>query len=314
MILPHQFLLFCLIILHYVQLYVSRIGFEAIPVCATSHQEVLSITDSFEIISNNIITAYSNEKIQQKRNCTATTKTISFKLEIDEHIVAGMMKIRGTGVARTQYLQYLQAIHLKNLMILECEKFLLNLSKKIPSLYDVSEASCSSRRIFPTFSASATPSSSSLSLSRVSSDGNLFSTDLQDSSQIHVLENNYDFPTSLSFTLSPDDNNILLHLLYCKKLAIEYYYDSKRIFLETHLCSESESEIEIDIINSNRVIRNDTIDAPASRLQCVEIIAVQTLPDNSHSFHPWKSNKSSKILLDEKINLELNRKRNISEL
>lgn len=197
-------------------MYVSRLGFEAISLCAASHQEVLSITDSINIILNNIITAYSNEKIQQKRNCTATTKTFAEELYC--------------------------------------------------------------RRIFPSFSASATPSSSSLMLSRVSGDGTLFSTDLQDLYQIHVLENIYDFPTSLPLTLSPDDNKILLHLLYSKKLAIEYYHDSKRIFIETYLCSESES----DIIDSNRVIRNDKIDASASRVKCIEIIAVQTLPGNSH--------------------------------
>lgn len=197
-------------------------------------------------------------------------------------------------------------------MILECKKFLLKLSKNIPSLNDVSEASCSSRRTFPSFSASTTPSSSSLSLSRVSSDGNLLCTDLQDSSLIRVLENIYDFPTSTPLTLSPDDNKILLHLLYCKNLGIEYYHDSRRIFIDSYLCSESNSES--DIINSNRVIRNDKKDASASRLECIELIAVQTLTDNSHSFHPWMPNKSSDILLDETINLALNRKRNISEL
>ena len=287
-------------------MYVSRLGFEVISVCAASHPEVLSITDSFEIISNNIITDYSNQRIQQKRNCASTTtNTIPFKLEIDEHVVAGMERLRGMCVARTRYLQYLQAMHLKNLIILEYEKFLSKLSKNIPSLNDVTPAS--SRRIFPNSSASPSTSSLSQSLSRVSDDGNLFSTELQDMSQIHVLKNLCDFPTSIPLTLSPDDNDILLHLLHCKKLAVEYYHDSKGTFIETYLCSESD-------IHSNIVIRNDKTEASASSLQCIEIIAAKTLPDNLHSFHPWKSNKSSDISLEGKINLELNRKRNISEL
>ena len=286
-------------------MYVSRLGFEAISVCTASHPEELSITDSFEIISNNIITAYSNERIQQKRNCTSTTKTIPFKLEVDEHVMAGMERLRGTCVARTRYLQYLLAIHVKNLIILEYEKFLSKLSKNISSLNDVTLASC--RRIFPNSTASASPTSSP-SLSLVSDDGNSFSTDLkQDMSQINVLKNINNFPTPIPFTLLPDDNEILLHLLCCKKLAIEYYHDSKRTFIETYLCSESD-------IHSNIVIRNDKKEDSASRLECIKIIAVKTLPDNSHSFHPWKSNKSCDISLEGRINLELNRKRNISEL
>ena len=234
------------------------------------------------MVSRKIVAAYSNERIRQKK---CSTETIAFKLEIDEHVVAGMEKVMSTCIARTLYLQYLQAIHVKNLIAVEIEKFLSSLSKNTPCSSVVDIASC--QRVCPTSS----------SVSYVSDNSDLF-IDLSDPS--HVPKSVGD---AIAMSLTASDNEILLHLISCKKLAVKYYQNSKKAFVQTCMCNERNFHY-----NMGETRKED------SSVELIEIITDKIFPFDPQMFHPSKPNRSSNSLSEEKIRLELNRKRSIDEL
>jgi hypothetical protein len=282
---------------------VSRIGFNSISCCAASKTKI-SLTDSFETISEDITRSYSNELIKQKK---CASYKIAIKLEIDEHVVAGMERIQSTCVARTHCLQYLLATYMKDLISLECEKFLSSLSKNVLSSSHTTATSSDQRD-------KNCPSSSSLpSLPHVSKEEDLLVDSADPSNYAAAGQVEVAVATLKSLPGSSDNNNhndhdgndgILLHLICCKKIAVEYCNDSKKLFIETYMrdkCIYSNANMSDTVIN----------DAYQTR---IEFIDGKNLAVHSDTFSTSKPNISYNEFSEERSNLESNRKRSISDI
>ena len=284
----------------------SRIGFNSICCCAASKTKI-SPTDSLQTISKDITTTYSNELIKQKK---CASYKIAIKLEIDEHVVAGMEKIQSTCVARTHYLQYLLATHMKDLISLECEKFFSSLSKNFLSS---SHTTATSRdRRDKNCPSSSSSSSSSSSLPHVSEEGDLLvdSADPSNDTAAGQVEVEVEVATLMSLPGSIDNDDdsgndgILLHLICCRKIAVEYYNDSKKAFIETNMsdkCINSHTDVSDTVINDTRQKR-------------IELIDGKNLAVHSDTLSTSKPNISYNELSEESNSLESSRKRNISDI
>lgn len=264
----------------------------------------MSFTDSFRIISKDVTTTYSNELINQKK---CASYKIAIKLEIDEHVVAGMERIQSTCVARTHYLQYLLATHMKDLISLECEKFLSSLSKNVLSSSSHTNATSSDQRDKNCPSSS---SSSSSSLPQVSKEGDLLTDSADPSNDAAAGQVEVEVATSTSLPGSSDDDGdngddgILLHLICCKKIAVEYYNDSKKLFIENNMsdkCITSHPNMSGNVINDTHQTR-------------IEVIDGNNLDVHSNTFSTSKPNGPYNDLSEENNSLESSRKRNISDV
>ena len=285
------------VLFSFLQLYVSRIGFTSLSSCAASKTKI-SLSESFQIISEDITTTYSSEMIKEK---ICSSYKIAIRLEIDEHVVSGMERIQSACVARTHYIQYLLAIHMKDLISLECERFLSSLSKNVLSSSDTIATSRDQKD-------KKCPTSSSLLLSQISKEGDPpmdFSDPSNDAAagQVEVV-------TSMSLPSSygddKDDDGILLHLICCKKIALEYYHDSKKLFIETNMCNE--------FINSHTNMSNAVIKNPLQTRIEIEMIDGKNLAVQPDLISSSISNKSYNELSEEENSLASNRKRNISDI
>ena len=113
------------------QLHISRIGFDSVALCATSSAE-MSLCDSLQETTRNILHMHSVEKDRQSSNCGSSN---SFKLEIDEHVVTAMNKIYSlkivTDSALKDYMKYVQSVHIDTLERGEYGKFVTSRSRAI---------------------------------------------------------------------------------------------------------------------------------------------------------------------------------------
>jgi hypothetical protein len=202
-----------LILLYYLspqsQLYVSRIGFDAVLQCATSSVE-LSLTDSLQQTSSNILHMYSAET-----NNGGSSNYL--KLEIDEHVVAAMIKILTLKIVSDsvlkEYMKYVQSVHIDSLVQGEYRKFVTSRSRAIEASSTSSSSTGGTVRdaiLSDTMSGqSQTPLSTSTSSSTVPSDG--------------LCEGG----------MSDKEQQTLLFLSRCKVIASKHVNDMKSNLLST---------------------------------------------------------------------------------